>query len=54
MIHYSLKKLAIAVVLGGSLLLSLQISKIKIDIDRTAGAIDPMRYGVFMEPIVKL
>ncbi|HKZ38754.1 MAG TPA: hypothetical protein VJ184_13930, partial [Chryseolinea sp.] len=32
-------------------LLSAQTAKIKIDIDRTIGEIDPKIYGVFMEPI---
>ena len=31
--------------------LSAQTAKIKIDVDRTIGAIDPKIYGVFMEPI---
>jgi alpha-L-arabinofuranosidase len=31
--------------------LSAQTAKIKIDIDRTIGQIDPRIYGVFMEPI---
>jgi alpha-L-arabinofuranosidase len=33
------------------IILSAQNAKIKIDIDRTIGAIDPKIYGVFMEPI---
>ena len=32
-------------------LLNAQTAKIKIDIDRTIGEIDPKIYGVFMEPI---
>jgi hypothetical protein len=31
--------------------LSAQTAKIKIDVERTIGAIDPKIYGVFMEPI---
>ncbi len=34
-----------------SLCLSAQTAKIKIDVDRTTGVIDPKIYGVFMEPI---
>ena len=33
------------------LFLVAQTAKIKIDIDRTIGEIDPKIYGVFMEPI---
>lgn len=32
-------------------ILQAQNAKIKIDIDRTVGEIDPKIYGVFMEPI---
>lgn len=46
-----MKKIIITVLTALPFLLSAQTAKIKIDIDRTVGEIDPKIYGVFMEPI---
>lgn len=46
-----MKKLAVILLLTLPLNLFSQTAKIKIDIDRTIGMIDPKIYGVFMEPI---
>lgn len=46
-----MKKLFIILLLALPFLLSAQTAKIKIDIDRIIGDIDPKIYGVFMEPI---
>jgi alpha-N-arabinofuranosidase len=54
MIHCSLKKLTIAVLPAWPLLLSAQTSKIRINMDRTIGAIDPKIYGEFMEPLAEI
>ncbi|RQW05272.1 alpha-N-arabinofuranosidase [candidate division KSB1 bacterium] len=46
-----MKKLLITVLVALSFSLSAQTAKIKIDIERIIGEIDPKIYGVFMEPI---
>ena len=46
-----MKKIFIILLFVFSCTLSAQTAKIKIDIDRTVGEIDPKIYGVFMEPI---
>lgn len=46
-----MKKILITALVALPFLLSAQTVKIKIDIDRTIGKIDPKIYGVFMEPI---
>ncbi len=46
-----MKKVIIALLLFTPFHLQAQTAKIKIDIDRVIGAIDPKIYGVFMEPI---
>ena len=46
-----MKRLFTAFLLALSVSLSAQTAKIKIDVDRTIGEIDPNIYGVFMEPI---
>jgi alpha-N-arabinofuranosidase len=46
-----MKKIFLALILALPFALSAQTAKIKIDIDRTIGEIDPKIYGVFMEPI---
>ncbi len=46
-----MKKLLITSLCALSFSLSAQTAKIKIDVDRTIGEIDPKIYGVFMEPI---
>ncbi|RPI01162.1 MAG: alpha-N-arabinofuranosidase, partial [Calditrichaeota bacterium] len=46
-----MKRLFIAVLIALSFSLFAQPAKIKIDVDRTIGEIDPKIYGVFMEPI---
>src|SRR4030095_4937037 len=46
-----MKKMFLTALLSLPLLLFAQTAKIKIDIDRTIGEIDPKIYGVFMEPI---
>jgi alpha-N-arabinofuranosidase len=46
-----MKKLLFTSFFALSFALSAQTAKIKIDVDRTIGEIDPKIYGVFMEPI---
>lgn len=46
-----MKKLLFVFLLALSLPVFAQTAKIKIDVDRTIGEIDPKIYGVFMEPI---
>ncbi len=46
-----MKKYFLYLLLALPFVLSAQTAKIKIDIDRTIGEIDPKIYGVFMEPI---
>jgi alpha-L-arabinofuranosidase len=46
-----MKKLFFTLLIALPLILSAQTAKIKIDIDRIIGVIDPKIYGVFMEPI---
>ena len=46
-----MKKLLVTLLVALSTILSSQTATIKIDIERTIGAIDPKIYGVFMEPI---
>ncbi|MGZ3836557.1 MAG: alpha-L-arabinofuranosidase C-terminal domain-containing protein, partial [Mucilaginibacter sp.] len=46
-----MKKIILTVLLTGPLSLFAQNAKIKIDISREIGDIDPKIYGVFMEPI---
>ncbi len=46
-----MKKLFFCFVACFPVALNAQTAKIKIDIDRTIGEIDPKIYGVFMEPI---
>jgi alpha-L-arabinofuranosidase len=46
-----MKQLLLMVLLALPLPLLAQTAKIKIDVDRTIGEIDPKIYGVFMEPI---
>jgi alpha-L-arabinofuranosidase len=45
------KKIVLTLLISFAFILSAQTSKIKIDIDRAIGEIDPKAYGVFMEPI---
>ena len=47
----AMKKLLFFLLFALSLPLFAQTAKIKIDVDRIVGAIDPKIYGVFMEPI---
>jgi len=46
-----MKKLLLALLLVFPFALFAQTAKIKIDIERTIGEIDPRIYGVFMVPI---
>lgn len=46
-----MKKIFISLLIAFPIYLSAQTAKIKIDIDRPIGQIDPKIYGVFMEPI---
>ena len=46
-----MKKLLVTLLFVLSFSLSAETARIKIDIDRTIGEIDPKIYGVFMEPI---
>ena len=46
-----MKKLFFTMLLALPFVLSAQTAKIKIDVERTIGEIDPKIYGVFMEPI---
>ncbi len=46
-----MKKLFFTLLAALPLLLSGQTAKIKIDVDKTVGEIDPKIYGIFMEPI---
>ena len=46
-----MKKCLVPLMLALSMSASAQTAKIKIDVDRTIGEIDPKIYGVFMEPI---
>ena len=46
-----MKKITFILLIAIPFLASAQPAKIKIDIDRTVGEIDPKIYGVFMEPI---
>lgn len=46
-----MKRILVTVLLAIPTLLQAQNAKIKIDIERTIGEIDPKIYGVFMEPI---
>src|SRR4030042_2184640 len=46
-----MKKLLLTLLLALPLSLSAQKARIKIDVDRSIGEIDPKIYGVFMEPI---
>jgi alpha-L-arabinofuranosidase len=46
-----MKKLLFSLLFVVSFTLSAQTAKIKIDVNRTVGEIDPKIYGVFMEPI---
>src|SRR6185436_20719330 len=46
-----MKRLLVTIVVLPSYFLFAQNAKIKIDIERTIGEIDPRIYGVFMEPI---
>lgn len=46
-----MKKFIITLLLAVSFSVSAQTAKIKIDVTRTVGEIDPKIYGVFMEPI---
>ncbi len=46
-----MKKLLSVLILALPFLLFAQNAKIKIDVNRTIGEIDPKIYGVFMEPI---
>jgi alpha-N-arabinofuranosidase len=46
-----MKRIVVALSLGLTLAVSAQTARIKIDVDRTIGEIDPKIYGVFMEPI---
>ena len=46
-----MKRLLVTLVVLPSYFLFAQNAKIKIDIERTIGEIDPRIYGVFMEPI---
>jgi alpha-L-arabinofuranosidase len=46
-----MKKYFLCLLLALPFVLSAQTAKIKIDVDRTIGEIDPKIYGVFMEPI---
>ena len=46
-----MKKIVFGLLIAVPLTIQSQTAKIKIDIDRTIGEIDPRIYGVFMEPI---
>ena len=46
-----MKKLLVVLLIAFPFLLFSQTAKIKIDVTRTIGMIDPKIYGVFMEPI---
>jgi len=46
-----MKKILFTILLTTSFSMFAQTAKIKIDVDRTIGVIDPKIYGVFMEPI---
>ncbi len=46
-----MKKLLFIALYSLPIALFAQTAKIKIDVDRTIGQIDPKIYGVFMEPI---
>ncbi|MFH1195019.1 MAG: alpha-L-arabinofuranosidase C-terminal domain-containing protein [bacterium] len=46
-----MKKMFITFMLAFPFILTAQTAKIKIDVERTIGEIDPKIYGVFMEPI---
>ena len=46
-----MKKFIITLLIALSYAIFAQDAKIKIDMDRTLGKIDPKIYGVFMEPI---
>jgi alpha-N-arabinofuranosidase len=46
-----MKKFFIVLLVALPFCLSAQTAKIKMDINRTIGEIDPKIYGVFMEPI---
>jgi alpha-L-arabinofuranosidase len=46
-----MKKLLFTILVALPILLNAQTAKIKIDIERSIGEIDPRIYGVFMEPI---
>ncbi len=46
-----MKKILVAISLGLSFSVFAQTARIKIDVERTIGEIDPRVYGVFMEPI---
>ena len=46
-----MKKLLFTVILALSIPVFAQTARIKIDVTRTVGEIDPKIYGVFMEPI---
>jgi alpha-N-arabinofuranosidase len=46
-----MKKLLLFLLFAFALPTFAQMAKIKIDVDRIVGAIDPKIYGVFMEPI---
>lgn len=46
-----MKNILISLLISSSFILNAQTAKIKIDIERTIGEIDPKIYGVFMEPI---
>jgi len=49
--HFNMKRLCLSLLIGLPFLLNAQPARIKIDIDRIIGEIDPKIYGVFMEPI---
>ena len=49
--EFIVKKYFLALLLAFPFILSAQTAKIKIDVDRIIGEIDPKIYGVFMEPI---
>src|ERR1041384_3869627 len=46
-----MKKIFFCVLIAFPFLINAQNAKIKIDVERTIGEIDPRIYGVFMEPI---
>jgi len=46
-----MKQVFITLLIALPILMNSQTAKIKIDVERTIGAIDPKIYGVFMEPI---